>query len=209
MKIVAVSQRTDLITDRNEERDGLDQQLIKFLSIIGLVAVPVPNCLSIDLLSKNNASITLKTWLEIVKPSAFVLSGGNDIGKSEKRDKTEYFLLDYAKKNELPLLGICRGMQIMAHWAGTNLKKINGHIRTRHTISGDVRMEVNSFHSLGLETCPVEYEVLALSEDGEIEAIRHRNLPWEGWMWHPERELNFSKQDITRAENIFFDKKII
>lgn len=47
-----------------------------------------------------------------------LLSGGNDIGKIDERDKTERRLLDYASDRALPALGLCRGMQMMALWAG-------------------------------------------------------------------------------------------
>ena len=33
---------------------------------------------------------------------------------------------------------------------------------------------------------------------GLSEAIRHDYLPWEGWMWHPEREKTFLMRDINR-----------
>ena len=42
------------------------------------------------------------------------------------------------------------------------------------------------------------YEILAESEDGIIEAISHKKLPWEGWMWHPEREEQFVTNDKNR-----------
>ena len=42
-------------------------------------------------------------------------------------------------------------------------------------------------------------------EDGFIEAIAHRYLPWEGWMWHPERETPFLEQDTRRIKALFID----
>ena len=41
------------------------------------------------------------------------------------------------------------------------------------------------------------------SGDGEIEAIRHLSLPWEGWMWHPERERVYSQDDVSRFLKLF------
>ena len=86
----------------------------------------------------------------------------------------------------------------MGVWAGAQLKAVTGHVRSRHHIVGDIRGEVNSFHNFSLIDMPDDYAVLAKSEDGEIEAICHQLLPWEGWMWHPERESEFSKEDIQR-----------
>ncbi len=203
MKLVAVSQRVDHFQDRGEIRDALDQRLISFLLMTGFIPVPVPNGLykpSPDCWCDHEP---LGTWLDALKPQAFVLSGGNDIGQYPERDSTENFLLEYARKHQTPLLGICRGMQMIANWAGVGLHPVCGHVRTRHRLSGEITGEANSYHDFTLVTCPVDFEVISSSEDGEIEAIRHQSLPWEGWMWHPEREENFAKRDIQRIKALF------
>jgi len=203
MKVVMVSQRVDRYPNRKEKRDALDQRLINFLFLAGYLPVPVPN--RIDMSSPDSCCVQepLFTWLDALKPNAIVLSGGNDIGQCRERDSTEGLLLDYARRYEMPLLGICRGMQMMAYWAGVTLHPVQGHVQTRHRLMGDITGEVNSYHSFSLTTCPVDFEVLSRSEDGEIEAIRHRTLPWEGWMWHPEREENFAVQDMQRIQELF------
>ena len=193
MKIVAVSQREDYYLERNETRDALDQRLAAFILICGHIPVPVPNALG----------GTIRDWLTIVHPAAVVLSGGNDIGQCPKRDDIEDTLLTYAQELHIPVLGVCRGMQMMAHWAGTGLHPVQGHVRTRHLLSGEITGEVNSYHGFSLACCPRDFEVLARSEDDEIEAIRHQSLPWEGWMWHPEREATFAERDIQRLKALF------
>ena len=150
-----------------------------------------------------SARDSLNAWLEAIAPRAFVLSGGNDIGACKERDQTEGWLLDYAMERELPVLGICRGMQMMGAWAGVTLKPVMGHVRVRHQLDGEISGEVNSYHKLGLSECPQGFRVLAKSVDGEIEAIGHRELPWEGWMWHPEREKSFHSRDINRLSTLF------
>ena len=197
MKKVAVSQRVDIHSDRGETRDGLDQRLAEFLIVAGFLPVPVPN--SFWLNYSNQASDLLKHWFVDVGVDAILLSGGNDIGQSPERDSTEQWLLDLAFDRELPVLGICRGMQMMASWAGVACHPVDRHIRTRHQLVGEIAKEVDSYHGFSLDDCPDGFTILAKSEDGEIEAIRHLSLPWEGWMWHPEREEIYPKDDLERA----------
>lgn len=196
MKIVAVSQRVDVLAERGETRDALDQRLVDFLLAGGFLPVPVPNTLSAT-------ADSLQAWLGSLAPQAIVLSGGNDLGEQPVRDLTEGRLLDHARARDLPVLGICRGMQMIGHWAGVGLKPVSGHVRTRHRLSGRIVAEVNSYHGFALADCPEGFEVLARSEDGEIEAIRHLGLPWEGWMWHPERESVFAAPDLARLQALF------
>lgn len=194
MKFVAVSQRVDLIKSRNERRDALDQRLVSFIAAAGGYVVPVPNNLVYDM--------SIKHWLAKLSPTSIVLSGGNNIGEDNFRDQTESILINYAEEKKLPILGICRGMQMLGSWAGAKIHQVKRHVGTRHQLKGKITINVNSFHEYSLSNCPVGFDVLATSEDGEIEAIRHQELPWEGWMWHPERENKFNAYDIYRLTKI-------
>lgn len=193
---VVVSQRVDYIESRDEMRDSLDSRFVLWLSHVGAQAFPVPNSLL--------ALDALGAWLNLLSPDAVVLSGGNNIGDYPERDATEEALLDYAAFIGLPVLGICRGMQMMAQLAGSELERVEGHVAGRHRLvsdaPNDLPAEVNSFHEWRLATCPEEYLTLARTADGSIEAIRHRRYGWEGWMWHPERDTEFDPLSIARAQ---------
>ncbi len=202
MKLVVVSQRVDFIGGRNEYRDALDQNIVRFLFTCGFTAVPVPNLFS-SISENSHAVVHFEAFIEKIKPHAVFLSGGNDIGTNPERDNTELKLLTYAEQKKLPLVGICRGLQMMAYKAGTPPVRLHGHAGTRHKISGEIFGEVNSYHDFGILDCPEAYRVISRSEEGSIEAIQHCNLPWEGWMWHPEREIKFENRDVERLQQLF------
>jgi gamma-glutamyl-gamma-aminobutyrate hydrolase PuuD len=200
---IVISQRSEFLSDRQETRDALDRRLIDWTIAIGGCPYPAPS----------NLNLHFNEWLAQLSPDAFILSGGNDFGEDPVRDEIEIQFLRYAKVNLKPVLGICRGMEVMGIFDGVGLKKVEGHARTRHqVISSDectsLPPMVNSFHNWSLEKCPGSYSIIGTSSDGEIEAIRHRKLAWEGWMWHPEREVPFNNLDILRAKTLLGSNKI-
>jgi gamma-glutamyl-gamma-aminobutyrate hydrolase PuuD len=201
--LIAISQRIDVLGERSETRDCLDQKLNAIILKIGLMPLPVPNFLE-------DTSNVLNSWLDNIRPQGVILSGGNDIGEYPARDITESLLINYAQNNRLPLIGICRGMQMIAHYFGVGLKPVKGHIDTEHNLLiVDKLIEmpklVNSFHKFSIDSCPNEFEVIAYAQSGEIEAIRHKNLPWVAFMWHPERGIMSSEVEFKTMRNFFYD----
>jgi len=200
--IIVISQRVDFISKRNEIRDSVDQKLLRLICDIGPIPVQVPNVL----LLKNDTQ-NLTNWLNHINPGGLILSGGNDIGEYVDRDATEELLYKWARNNEKPILGICRGMQMIGLLNDVELKKVSNHVNVKHLIISKQKQKKtrNSFHNYSLTKCPKGFEVLFTSEDGEIESIKHETKNIFGIMWHPERELPFLIDDLKFINSIFND----
>ncbi|UCV06667.1 gamma-glutamyl-gamma-aminobutyrate hydrolase family protein [Dechloromonas denitrificans] len=206
--VALVTQRVDPVSGRVEIRDALDQRLVEWLSAAGFLSFPMPNAL----LGATGAD-GVAEWLRVLQPDILVLSGGNDVGEQPARDATERHLLSWAQERRLPALGICRGMQMMAVWAGGTLGRVSGHVGVRHQLKlreekqrSDWPEVVNSYHNWGVGNIPRGFVPQAWAEDGSVEAMRHKTLPWEAWMWHPEREEPFNNADVNRIERLLDGK---
>ena len=120
------------------------------------------------------------------------------------RDAFELALLDAALITELPVLGICRGAQLLTVAAGGTLHQhlpthafVDGppdatpHIVTTSQGSELRRMygpevAVNSLHHQAADVLGDGYVATAHSPDGIIEGIEHTELPIVAVQWHPE-----------------------
>jgi N5-(cytidine 5'-diphosphoramidyl)-L-glutamine hydrolase len=210
--LIGITQRIDKVNAYDEWRDSVDQRLVEWVIDAGFIPVPIPNNL-VNASSESCCHPLLEQWLNLLNINALLLSGGNDIGVAAQRDVTEKFLLKWAEKHNKPVLGICRGMQMMGLYVGGKLIKVSGHVNTRHKLQYDkfsaikIVESVNSYHNYALEGCPDVFSILAKSDDGNIEAIRHRELPWEAWMWHPEREDRLSISHLERFKRLINNGK--
>ena len=107
---------------------------------------------------------------------------------------------------KLPILGVCLGHQSIGAALGGNIVRaqVLMHGKTSVITTTQVgvfaglpkQFTVNRYHSLAIEraTCPVELEVTAWTDDGEIMGVRHRGLGnevrLEGVQFHPESILS-------------------
>jgi N5-(cytidine 5'-diphosphoramidyl)-L-glutamine hydrolase len=195
MKTVAVTQRVVVDPTYGTRRDCLDQVWAKFLLACGLIPIPIPNSVEAALRISENVD-------------GIVLTGGNDLsaygGDAPDRDKTETALLDFAEKRDLPVLGVCRGMQMILHHFGNRLEKVQGHVAPRQRILMEGKsVEVNSFHNFGAMEVSPPLMTWAIAEDGVIEAVRHAGRRVLGVMWHPERVDPFAADDVALFSRFF------
>lgn len=164
---------------------------------------------------------------------ALLLAGGKDIdpryyGESvlpgagveidAERDAAEMLITRAALAAEMPILGICRGIQTLNVAAGGSLHQdlaVLGldpavHMQDRgkpswepaHPVAAErdsrvssllngPRSEVNSFHHQAVKTAAPGFVVTARAPDGVVETIEHPDRPFVlGVQWHPERMVD-------------------
>jgi len=195
-KNIAVTMRYDTFYNKKELRNGIDFNMIKWIYNLGYNPHLIPNDLKyLNVIKKN-------------KFSGFILSGGNDTNIKKTRNILENKILNLSKKKKIPVLGICHGMQIMNKYEGGNLKKVKNHVRKYHKLNNVDQLyptKVNSYHNFSISKLGKNFKIVSKSDDEEIEAIKHMNYKWLGWMWHPEREKEFNRKLIKIAK-LFFSK---
>ena len=158
------------------------------------------------------------------KIDALILSGGGDfdpryageepdpkLGEvNTERDLPELFITRLAYNRQIPILGICRGIQTLAMALDGKVKQDITDVATiNHNQSEDrsvaihqvniekdsilyqlyekAQISVNSFHHQAVCDCGERFRVTATSEDGIIEAMESREYKSIlGVQWHPE-----------------------
>jgi putative glutamine amidotransferase len=172
--------------------------------------------------------------------SGLLLTGGEDVDPAlygevnrcsrvnPERDKAELELLQVALRCDLPVLGVCRGMQLLNVALGGSLYQDISelgpvprggksvchrgpqHTDTTHPVdvephtflarcADEQKLLVNSHHHQGIRELPAELSVSARSPDGLIEAIEHIGKTFVlGIQWHPERWPDKSSDAIMK-----------
>lgn len=146
---------------------------------------------------------------------ALLLPGGGDLepwryGETNtqsrnldpERDRMELFLLDWFLSRKKPVLGICRGVQVLnVYFGGTLTQDVPDHaaVDQQDRIHGIRNIgsplteacgspcEVNSAHHQALNRIGTGLQVVQWAADGVPEGICHERLPAWGVQWHPER----------------------
>jgi|SRR5664279_4987230 len=173
---------------------------------------------------------------EVETCDGILFSGGEDVhpelyGKPEfvqeyglkeiipARDRFEYEVIEKALKAKKPVLGICRGLQLINVYLGGTLLpdiptlhqstahgKISGQDQNHeiridnesmlHDIAGKEEGFVNSAHHQGVDKPAGQLRISAFSEPSIVEAMEWKDPADKSWLqlvqWHPERMQDLS-----------------
>lgn len=224
-----LSTRVVKATGRDETRDAISHDWYALLKELALLPLLVPNVES-----------EVEGYLEGLCIRGMILTGGNNLcpdtygepdakvlHTSAARDTTEKVLIRLAVRNHWPILGVCRGMQMLnAYFGGrilTDLSRQIGdrenHAGSEHGISirlpewkakfGYDSLVVNSYHDQGFTEKELSHEfaVFAVSaKAGVVEGIAHKKLPIVGIMWHPERPNPARDFDRALLQSLFAER---
>ncbi|MEI6807622.1 MAG: type 1 glutamine amidotransferase [bacterium] len=196
----------------------------------------MPYSQSIHLAGGVAVVLPLTNDLAMLKPffsicNGFLLSGGADLAESSGaygrnltpteqqtmsntdtiRDEMEIFLAAEIVRRDIPVLGICRGLQVMnTALGGTLLPHIPNHRDVTHGITWTHERQlcttrrVNSRHHQAIDCLAPSLEVAARSDDGIIEAAVMPGMRFfAGVQFHPEqmpRARDLFKQLVSAAE---------
>ena len=121
-----------------------------------------------------------------INPAVYGEENTDSIDIDDRLDRFEMFVIGTAIRNRKPILGICRGHQLM------------------YEIYGQDDLLINSAHHQAIQVLADDLRAVQYSTDGEIEAIEHRLLPIYGVQWHPERTcLSYARPDIVNGLKLF------
>lgn len=126
-------------------------------------------------------------------------------GSNPVRDEMEYKLIQCFVEKKKPIMGICRGHQLLNVYFGgkliqnfpkqKGLEHQNGISHMVHAGAGSVAEKLfgaafmtNSHHRDAVAAVGPDMRATAFAADGIVEAVEHTSLPILGVQWHPERQ---------------------
>lgn len=140
-----------------------------------------------------------------------VLTGGDDLGVDPDRDAEEAALVHAAGAAGVPLLGVCRGLQVLAVALGGRLGDVPGHVHPArgHVVTTRPGSVVHGLLGAAVTTSALHQQAVvdpgpdaratAWAMDGTIEAVEPADpaVPALGVQWHPELFWNDGPHDAT------------
>ena len=159
--------------------------------------------LGAEVVVRRNDEITVEE-AERLGPSHLVISPGP--GRPEDAGISEEVVRRFAGR--VPTLGVCLGHQAIVSVFGGEVGQARELVHGKATVvTHDGRglfaglpedFLAGRYHSLAATSIPDSLEVAATAADGEVMAVRHRELAIDGVQFHPESVLTPVGRDLAR-----------
>jgi anthranilate synthase/aminodeoxychorismate synthase-like glutamine amidotransferase len=159
--------------------------------------------LGAEVVVRRNDEITIEEAEELA-PTHVVISPGP--GRPEAAGVSEEIVRAFAGRK--PVLGVCLGHQAIVSVFGGVVGPARELVHGKATmVAHDGRglfaglpedFLAGRYHSLAATSLPESLEVSATAVDGEVMAVRHRELPVDGVQFHPESVLTPVGRDLAR-----------
>jgi anthranilate synthase/aminodeoxychorismate synthase-like glutamine amidotransferase len=159
--------------------------------------------LGAEVVVRRNDAITADEAAAL-QPSHLVISPGP--GRPEDAGATPEILRRLSES--VPTLGVCLGHQALVQVFGGDVGRARELVHGKATVvEHDGRgifaglppdFVAGRYHSLAATSVPDCFEVSATAIDGEVMAVRHRELPLDGVQFHPESVLTPLGRDIAQ-----------
>lgn len=165
---------------------------------------------------------------DFTKYDGLILPGGADIDPAlfgeenqgsrkieRERDLCQLEILDAFVKAEKPVLGVCKGHQLLNVYFGGKLCQHIPEFARHQWIERDqahgshcapgcfleplygLEFPINSAHHQAVRTPAQGFQAVQWAEDGVLEAMVHETLPLFGLQWHPERMCGVHRRADT------------
>lgn len=222
-KRIGITLRTGVFESYAELRNCISDDWMKFLIQMNCVPILIP--------IHSHFFVSKEEYIDYLESFSFdglILSNGNDvdyiytsdfknsdwistantsnstntsISINRLRDQAECALVEWALFREIPVMGVCRGLQLINCFFGGKLQDLSKlktnipHIGKSHILQlqgltnfPKEHVSVNSFHNYGIlnHEVAVGLNVKATCED-VVEMLVHEVKPIFGVQWHPER----------------------
>ena len=158
--------------------------------------------LGAEVLVRRNDELTADE-AEKLSPSHLVISPGP--GRPEDAGEMPAILRRLAGR--VPTLGVCLGHQAIVQVFGGEVGQARELVHGKATaVEHDGRgifrglpegFQAGRYHSLAATSVPDVFEISATAADGEVMAVRHRELPLDGVQFHPESVLTPRGLDLV------------
>ena len=190
MKVAGITMRSSAQIASVFDSDSIEACWYEFLRACGFATLLLPN-----------DPRAARSLLQKVQPNAIILSGGGDpaciSGTVTVRDVVEIEAIQWSTQAKVPLIGVCRGMEVLLGLEGASWCKASRHAGTTHYIYGLIQRQVNSYHHFTTSGPVGAFKVLATDDHGNIECVADADRGRFGIMWHPERNKPFIDHDIA------------